>query len=97
MNRYIEGEAIDAIREIEDSGFYTEYLHLEDMIVDKLVARKLLVGEIDGKDTLALEQIRERHKARLEAERAEGLCGGIRDDFEVVRLLGIIDKLMRTS
>lgn len=96
MNRRIELEAVKVIREIEDEGFYKEYLHLEDMIVDELAARKLLVGEIDGKDTLALEKIRERHKARLEAEKG-GVLGGVRDDFEVVRLLGIIDKLMRTS
>lgn len=97
MNKRIELEAVEVIREIEDKGFYKEYLHLEDMIVDELVQRKLLVGEIDGKDTLALEKIRERHKARLEAEKTDGVCGGIRDDFEVVRLLGIIDKLMRNG
>lgn len=95
MNRNIEGGAIDAIFEVEDRN-YVRPSHLARDFVDELAARKLLVGEIDGKDTLALEKIRERHKARLEAEKG-GVLGGVRDDFEVVRLLGIIDKLMRNS
>jgi hypothetical protein len=95
MNRNIEGETIDAINDVEDVSFHTpSYLSVE--IVQELVARKLLVGEIDGKDTLALEKIKERHKARLEAEK-DGVVGGVREDFEVVRLLGIIDKLMRSE
>jgi hypothetical protein len=93
MNRNIEGEAIDAISFVEDTS-YGFRSYSERLIVDELVQRKLLVGEIDGKDTLALEKIKERHKARLEAEK-DGVIGGVRDDFEVVRLLGIIDKLMR--
>lgn len=99
MNRNIEGEAVDAVSDV----FSTEYAfephykpYIESLIVRELLQRRLLVGEIDGKDTLALESIRERHKARLEAEK-DGVFGGIRDDFEVVRLLGIIDKLLRVS
>lgn len=96
MNRNIEVEAREAIFGIFDQQF-GEFSYCDGEIVQELATRKLLVGEIDGKDTLALEQIRERHKARLEAERADGVLGGIRDDFEVVRLLGIIDKLMRNG
>ena len=93
MNRNIEGETIDAIWDVEDRNF-GHRSYKEQEIVRELVLRKLLVGEIDGKDTLALEKIKERHKARLEAEK-DGVIGGVREDFEVVRLLGIIDKLMR--
>lgn len=95
MNRNIEGEAVEAIWQVEDAkyGFRS---YSEHQIVDELVKRKLLMGEIDGKDTLALEKIKERHKARLEAEKG-GVIGGVREDFEVVRLLGIIDKLMRND
>lgn len=95
MNRNIEGEAIEAIWDVEDTS-YGSRSYSERLIVDELVTRKLLVGEIDGKDTLALEKIKERHKARLEAEK-DGVIGGVREDFEVVRLLGIIDKLMRNG
>lgn len=95
MNRNIEGEAVDAIIEVEDQN-YAPPSYLSGEIVYELVARKLLVGEIDGRDTLALEKIKERHKARLEAEKS-GIIGGVREDFEVVRLLGIIDKLMRNG
>jgi len=95
MNRNIEGEAIDAINDFDD--LYSNHRpYMADDMVRELVARKLLVGEIDGKDTLALERIRDHHKARLEAEKG-GLLGGVREDFEVVRLLGIIDKLMRNG
>lgn len=95
MNRNIEGEAVEAIWTVEDTS-YGFRSYSERLIVDELVQRKLLVGEIDGKDTLALEKIKERHKARLEAEKG-GVIGGVREDFEVVRLLGIIDKLMRND
>lgn len=95
MNRNVEGEARDAIWDIFDRQF-GQFSYIDGEIVDELVRRKLLVGEIDGKDTLALEKIRERHKARQEAEK-DGVIGGVREDFEAIRLLGIIDKLMRVS
>lgn len=95
MNRNIEGEARDVIWDIFDRQF-GQFSYIDGEIVEELAARKLLVGEIDGKDTMALEKIKERHKARLEAEKG-GVIGGVREDFEVVRLLGIIDKLMRNE
>lgn len=95
MNRNIEGEARDVIWDIFDQQL-GQFSYIDRKIVEELTARKLLVGEIDGKDTLALERIKERHKARLEAEKG-GVIGGVREDFEVVRLLGIIDKLMRNG
>ena len=95
MNRDIESEAREIIWNIFDQQF-GQFSYIDGEIVQELAARKLLVGEIDGKDTLALEKIKERHKARLEAEK-DGVIGGVREDFEVVRLLGIIDKLMRND
>lgn len=95
MNRNIEGEARDAIWDIFDRQF-GQFSYIDGEIVDELVKRKLLVGEIDGKDTLALEKIRKRHQTRQEAEK-DGVIGGVREDFETVRLLEIIDKLMRVS
>jgi len=95
MNRNIEGEAKEAISDVEFRN-YGERSYMDEEMAQELVQRKLLVGEIDGKDTLALERIKERHKARLEAEQG-GVLGGVREDFEVVRLLGIIDKLMRND
>jgi len=95
MNRNIEGEAREVIWDIFDRQF-GQFSYIDKEIVKELAARKLLVGEIDGKDTLALDHIKERHKARLEAEKG-GILGGIREDFEVVRLLSIIDKLMRNG